>query len=108
MEIEINGIKYRQKEQPPKRNLPQSKTLMMLMTMAAMADGFGMFGVPAYKKEKEMPKVDIIKEYELIQQKKSNLSRSQRDWIIWQFEKNFEPISNDNQDDKLLKVGIIE
>ena len=87
MEIEINGIKYRQKEQPKRK--PMSKTLMAMMVMAEMAEGYGMGGS---SRQKETPNVDIVKEYELIQQKKSNLSKSQRDWVIWQFEKNFERV----------------
>lgn len=35
------------------------------------------------------PKVNIISEFELIQQKKSNLSRSEREWVVKQFNKAF-------------------
>lgn len=87
MEIEINGVKYQQKEQPKRK--PMSKTLMAMMVMAEMAGSFGMGGG---SRQKETPKVDIVKEYGLIQQKKSNLSKSQRDWVVWQFEKNFERV----------------
>ena len=86
MEIEINGVKYQQKEQPKRK--PMSKTMT---TMLMMASAFGSLD-PYAKKPKETPKVDIVKEYGLIQQKKSNLSRSQRDWVVWQFEKNFERV----------------
>jgi hypothetical protein len=84
MEIEINGVKYQQKEQPKRK--PMSKTLAAMLMM-----GFGSLD-PYAKKPKETPKVDIIKEYGLIQQKKSNLSKSQRNWVVWQFEKNFERV----------------
>lgn len=87
MEIEINGIKYRQKE-PPERK-PMSKTLMALMVMSEMANDYGMCG---NSKPKETPKVNVIKEYELIQNKQSKLTKSQRDWVVRQFEKNFEVI----------------
>lgn len=91
MEIEINGIKYQQKEQPKRK--PMSKLMMSLMVMAEMANSFGMYGqYGKSNQQKETPKVDLIKEYELIQQKKSNLSKSQRDWVVWQFEKNFERV----------------
>jgi hypothetical protein len=86
MEIEINGIKYRQKEQPKRK--PISKTMA---TMLIMASTYATLD-PYANKPKESPKVDIIKEYGLIQQKKSNLSKSQREWVIWQFEKNFERV----------------
>ena len=86
--IEINSIKYRQKEQ--ERRKPMSKILMALMVMSEMANGYGMYG---NSKPKESPKVDIVKEFGLIQQKKSNLSKSERDWVVWQFERNFERVS---------------
>lgn len=85
--IEINGITYQQKEQPKRK--PMSKTLMSLMLMAEMS--YGMYG--GGNKHKETPKVNIVKEYGLIQQKKSNLSKSERDWVVWQFERNFERVS---------------
>ena len=60
--------------------------LMGMMMMAEMA-------MPGYyggvKKHKERPDVNIIEEYGLIQQKKSNLTRSQREWVISVFEQNF-------------------
>ena len=90
MELEINGVKYRQKEQQ-KRN-PMGKTMTTLLMMASVFDSLD----PYAKKPKETPNVDIVKEYGLIQQKKSNLSKSQRDWVVWQFEKNFEPVLNSN------------
>jgi hypothetical protein len=57
---------------------------MMMMAEMAMPGYYG--GV---KKQREMPHVNIIEEYGLIQQKKSNLSRSQRDWVVHTFERNF-------------------
>jgi len=84
MEIEINGIKYREKEQPKRK--PISKTLLAMLTMASMFDYGSGTG------SKETPNVDIVKEYGLIQQKKSNLSKSQREWVVWQFKRKFEPI----------------
>ena len=92
MEIEINGVKYQQiKEETPKHNYSKSsKSLMMMsMFMMPMMDNYGWGGG---RKEKETPNVDIIKEYGLIQQKKSYLSKSQRDWVVKQFEKNFERV----------------
>lgn len=84
--IEINGIAYKQKEQPKRK--PMSKAMMMLMALSSL-DPYGGYG----QKQKETPNVDIVKEYGLIQLKKSLLSKSQRDWVVWQFEKNFERVS---------------
>lgn len=86
MEIEINGIKYQQKEQPKRK--PMNKTMAAMLMMASAFSQLD----PYVKKQKETPKVDIVKEYELIQLKKSNLSKSQRDWVVWQFERNFERV----------------
>jgi hypothetical protein len=85
-EIKINGIKYRQKVNPESK---ESKALIDITTMIAM--GF----YPMYQhnktKTKSKPlKFNIVKEYELIQLKKSNLSRSQRETIVFEFEKEFE------------------
>ena len=85
-EIEINGIKYQQKEQPKRKPMSKTMTAMLMMASAFITLD------PCSKKPKEQPKVDIIKEYGLIQQKKSNLSRSQREWVVWQFERNYERV----------------
>ena len=85
-EIEINGIKYQQKEQPKRKPMSKTMTVMLMMASAFITLD------PCSKKPKEQPKVDIIKEYGLIQQKKSNLSRSQREWVVWQFERNYERV----------------
>ena len=86
MEIEINGVKYQQKEQQKRK--PMGKTMAAMLMMASAFEALD----PYAKKQKEQPKVDIIKEYGLIQQKRSNLSKSQRDWVVWQFERNFERV----------------
>jgi len=82
--IEINGLKYRERELPKRK--PISKTMTTILTMSA-AFGFTDF---YDKRSKQMLSVDIVKEYELIQQKKSKLSRSKRDWVVWEFERYFE------------------
>lgn len=88
--VEINGVKYKQiEEEPKKHNYSKSSKLMMMMSMFMMPM-MDMYGGGGNRKEKETPKVDIVKEYGLIQLKKSNLPKSQRDWVVWQFEKYFE------------------
>lgn len=82
MEIEVNGIKYISKEQP---KMHISKTLMMIMIMAGMTFG-------DKENRQKAIEIDIVKEYGLIEQKKSNLSKSQRDWVIQEFKKNFQRI----------------
>ena len=87
MEIEINGKKYQKIERKEKQysgSMPKMMMMaMMFMSMHTMLNG---------SRSKETPKVDIVKEFELIQQKKSKLSKSQRDWVENQFLNNFREI----------------
>lgn len=85
MEIEINGLKYRQKEQNKQQIARQSRMSVMLLSMAMMVEGYGVS-----KRQRETPKVNIIEEFKLIQEKKSNLSRKDREYVISVFNKNFE------------------
>lgn len=87
-EFEINGIKYQKKPEPPQRShrrLPPMLMGMMMMAEMAYAPYMG----ERIRKKESHPKVNIIEEYGLIQQKKSKLSRSQREWVVHTFEKNF-------------------
>lgn len=81
--IEINGVRYRQKEQKQRNIAPGLSRMMMIATM------FMPLNDPYAKKQKERPEVDIIAEYKLIQNKESELSRANREWVVRQFEKNF-------------------
>ena len=74
--ITINGKNYEQKQVriDPKMNM------YILMAMA--------FGGHAFKSKGECY-VDIAEEFGLIQLKKSNLSRSKRDWVVSQFNEMF-------------------
>lgn len=46
----------------------------------------------SYYERKLSPNIDIIKEYELIKLKKSNLSKWERDMVVHQFEKTYKLI----------------
>jgi len=80
--IEINGRTYKE------RVIDSPKMSKTLNTIMLMAYGFGM---PQIKHNRH-PNINIVKEFELIQQKKSNLSKSKRDWVERQFHSNFEEI----------------
>lgn len=86
--FEIDGIRYREKEKSPKR---YSKSLSRLMLMAAAFSSLDPYAPKP--KNFETPNVDIISEYELIQKKQSKLTKSKRDWVVFQFERNFERVS---------------
>lgn len=96
--IEVNGIKYISKEQKQPK---MSKSLLSLFAMGMMMGG-NIFGGT---KEPKKPNVDIVKEYGLIQNKKSTLTRSQRDWVVWQFEKTFTKITKKTLTNKTIKNG---
>lgn len=86
MELEINGIRYAEIEKQPKKQMSRSMTRIMMM-----ATMFGAMGGSEVSKTRKRPSVDLIKEFELIQQKKSKLSRNDRDWVVFQFNKRFRP-----------------
>lgn len=79
--VDINGVKYIQVDNRSKSYTRNSRVLQMLI----MAEMFGGFG----SKKQNTPNVDIVKEYALIQQKKSQLSKRERDYVVYQFERNF-------------------
>ena len=89
--IEINGKKYVKRE---RKSLKISPRIASILTMAAVMGGgsfagFGGSGGPP-------PNVDIVKEYELIINKKSKLSRSERDWVQYQFKDKYKEIKEEN------------
>lgn len=90
MEIEIDGLKYRQKLTNNKPKI-YGKSFMMLYGMAMMFSGQGSVG--SSKKQSEPPRVNIVEEYKLIQAKKSRLSRNDRDWVVRQFNREFELVA---------------
>lgn len=86
--VEINGIKYREKEKEQNR-FPKT-----MIRLTLMASAFAALDPYSPKQETfEAPDVNIVTEYELIQKKQSKLSKSKRDWVVWQFERNFERVS---------------
>lgn len=90
MEIEINGLKYRQKEQNNQQTARQSRMSVMLMGMAMMFGGQGSVGS---SRQRETPKVNIVEEFKLIQEKKSKLPRKDREWVVFQFNRHYEMVS---------------
>ena len=91
-EIEIDGIRYQKKEKPQSKrgHGRMSPRLMGILLMAEMAMPSNYYGVS--RKKRELPDVNLIEEYGLIQQKKSKLSRSQRELVVHVFKENFEVI----------------
>lgn len=98
-EIIINGIAY--EEVPQEKHTSRSIGYNKLSTMIAMTSIIAMDGMVGmdtgtitgtqYRKHVN---VNIAKEFELIQQKKSKLTRSERKWVEYQFHKHFRPKVN--------------
>lgn len=82
--IEINGIRYEPREQPKRSR----KAEMALATLIAIGGMYALSG--GY--ERPNPDVNIVEEFKLIQAKKSNLSKRDRDWVINQFNHLFKKI----------------
>ena len=83
--IDINGVQYLRREHNSISNKHRtiSKILMMSMLLGNM--GY----INNVMEDKDISNIDIIKEYKLIQIKKSNLSKSKRDWVEYQFRLNY-------------------
>jgi len=84
--IEVNGVIY--KRRASKASTPMSRRVSSIMMMAQM------FGETTYstKKQRQRPNVIIEKEFALIQQKKSNLSKSDRDWVEHMFHMQYDKL----------------
>ena len=87
--IEINGIAYEQipQDKPNKTSESLSKLLMIAQAFT-ITDPYA----PRPPKPKTFPVANLVKEFELIQLKKSNLSRSERDAVVRAFHRYYRPI----------------
>jgi len=96
--VEVNGKLYQKRE----RKTPSYLKSRSVLTVMAMVSLFGVQGSCVGGGGGERPNVDIVKEYGLIELKKSNLSRSQRDWVVSQFKRNYEEINETNDNNSKL------
>lgn len=88
-EIEINGIKYQEIErEAPKKTSRRLSSIMIMMTMFEYTNPYG----PSMPRIKPLPTNDIVKEFELIQNKQSKLSRSDRERVVTVFNRNFREV----------------
>ena len=81
--IEINGKQYEQIN-----HKPTGKGLTKILLAATMLGGSAFGG----SKRDNLPDCDIVKEFGLIQQKKSKYSKSVRDRIVGEFNYYFKEI----------------
>jgi hypothetical protein len=85
----INGVQYQKNEPKQKQSSYATRRMLGIAAIAAAVDPYGHNGYGGSSYFRQRPAVDIVKEYELIQQKKSKLSRSDREWVIRTFESNY-------------------
>jgi len=90
MKIEINGIAYEQ--MPPQQPKKIPKSLSTILMMSAALQITNPYATNKAR-SKPLPTNDIVKEFELIQLKKSKLSRSERERVVAVFNKNFRRIT---------------
>lgn len=77
-EIEINGIIYRQKQ--------IKKTSKNYVKLVSIAHMFGCFKLS----NSNIYGVNIVEEFKLIQEKKSKLSKKQRESVVYEFNHYYE------------------
>lgn len=68
----------------------KSRIMMMALTYGMLASAFNgsdVFGMPAHARRDELEGVDIEREYNLIKQKKSGLSKRLRDMVVYRYER---------------------
>ena len=88
--VEVNGIKYSKIEKTPNKYV--NKRILPILGIMGMFGGFKYGSRQGSDGGVPDKKIDIVKEYGLIQLKKSDLSRSQREWVVWTFEKNYQKV----------------
>jgi hypothetical protein len=93
--IEINGIKY--EERPQKKSIIKELPLKTILRIANFGFFTPYYNVPRPQlsnTKNKLYNIDLVKEFILIQNKESKLSRSQRENIIYLFNKKYQQINN--------------
>ena len=88
--IEIEGKFYQEKSKNQATKAVSQKTLGLIALAQTMHNMS--FGGSNYSRQR--PSVNLIEEFRLIQQKKSKLSRSDRDWVERMFHKNYKEVND--------------
>ena len=81
--IVINGISYEPipQSKPKRYNTKMASIMAMTSFMYPVID----YGGGSRNKEYTGPRVDIVEEFKLIQNKQSKLSKRDRDWVVHKF-----------------------
>jgi len=81
----INGVEYQQIEIPEKK----SKGSRAILAGLSMAIPYMMQSYDSSPRSRSLPPVNLVKEFELIQQKKSKLSKWERDQVVKIFNQRY-------------------
>ena len=92
--IEIEGEVYQFLNPQKKRNPFLRKTQRILNIIDPFMISDRSSSIQSVFREEEVPS-NLVEEYALILQKKSNLSRRQRNLIVYQFNKHFKKVENE-------------
>jgi hypothetical protein len=83
-QFEIDGVVYAPVPEKPKKSRRPG-----IFELATLALAFPSYTTGATQYARKRPVVNIIEEYKLILQKKSNLSRNDRDWVEFTFHRMY-------------------
>lgn len=90
MIVEVGGVQYQSVEARKQTGAGMKSLLLMTAALSLASIGGGGYSKPA-------PNVNIVEEYKLILQKKSKLSKRDRDWVVYQFHRRFKKIEQNEQ-----------
>lgn len=100
--IEINSVKYRKVDNKKFNGMEiKSVTIDEIMGSRYSIPITNMYRDRKPKERKAPKDIDVIAEFTLIQQKKSKLSRFERDWVVKMFNKSFVKAEQGNNEENL-------
>jgi basic membrane lipoprotein Med (substrate-binding protein (PBP1-ABC) superfamily) len=91
--ITVNGQDYELIEQEENTSSYRNRGTMAAMLMAMAAAQMSSLGGSGYKRK--YPAVDLVREYELIESKRSELTKAERDHVVWEFNRTYRKIDGD-------------
>lgn len=91
MEVEVMGQKYESVETcSPKRH---SKSMGLVLMAAVLAEPYNIGYLSSSRpRERSVDVPDLVREFELIQQKKSKLSSKEREAVVHKFNRTFKKV----------------
>jgi hypothetical protein len=91
--VTINGQDYEPIEREENTSGYRNRGTMAAMLLAMTAAQMSTMGGNSYKRK--YPTVDLVREYELIESKRSELTKAERDHVVWQFNRTYRKVDGD-------------